>query len=63
MFGNPHYNMNPENTKIMAESILGKLKEVDPKNAYFYEENAKAFISRLEEKISEWKTKLKKGAQ
>ena len=55
MFGNPHYNMNPENAKIMAETILGKLKEIDPKSAYFYEENAKTFISRLEEKISEWK--------
>jgi zinc/manganese transport system substrate-binding protein len=54
-FGNPHYNMNPENSRIMAETILEKLKEVDPKNASFYEENAKTFISRLEEKISEWK--------
>ena len=54
-FGNPHYNMNPENSRIMAETILEKLKEIDPKNASYYEENAKAFISRLEEKISEWK--------
>ncbi len=55
MFGNPHYNMNPENAGIMAENILGKLKEIDPKNASFYEENAKTFITRLDEKISEWK--------
>ena len=32
LFGNPHYNMNPENAKIMAETILEKLKEIDPKN-------------------------------
>jgi zinc/manganese transport system substrate-binding protein len=55
MFGNPHYNMNPENSKIMAETILEKLKEIDPQNASYYEENAKAFISRLDEKIAEWK--------
>lgn len=54
-FGNPHYNMNPENARIMAETILEKLKEIDPKNASYYEENAKEFIPRLEEKISEWK--------
>jgi len=54
-FGNPHYNMNPENARIMAESVLEKLKEIDPNNASYYEENAKAFISRLDEKISEWR--------
>jgi zinc/manganese transport system substrate-binding protein len=54
-FGNPHYNMNPENARIMAENVLEKLKEIDPKNASYYEENAKAFISRLDEKITEWK--------
>lgn len=54
-FGNPHYNMNPENSKIMAETILEKLKEIDPQNISYYEENAKVFISRLDEKISEWK--------
>lgn len=54
-FGNPHYNMNPENAKIMAETVLEKLKEIDPKNTSYYEENAKAFISHLEGKISEWK--------
>jgi zinc/manganese transport system substrate-binding protein len=55
MFGNPHYNMNPENSKIMTETILEKLKEIDPQNASHYEENAKVFISRLDEKIAEWK--------
>ncbi len=55
MFGNPHYNMNPENAKIMAANILEKIKEIDSKNASYYEENAKVFLSHLEEKISEWK--------
>jgi len=55
MFGNPHYNMNPENAKIMAENILEKLKEIDPKNASFYENNARVFISHLDEKTSEWR--------
>ena len=56
LFGNPHFIMNPENAKIMAGTILEKLKEVDPANAAFYEANEKAFVSRLDEKIAQWKT-------
>jgi ABC-type Zn uptake system ZnuABC Zn-binding protein ZnuA len=55
LFGNPHYNMNPENVKIMAENILEKLKNIDPANSDYYEANEKAFISRLDEKIAGWK--------
>lgn len=55
LFGNPHYNLNPENVKIMAENILTKLKSVDPDNASYYETNEKNFVSRLDEKIAEWK--------
>jgi zinc/manganese transport system substrate-binding protein len=55
MFGNPHYNMNPENAKIIAMNILEKLKEIDPKDTSYYEENAKTFLSHFDEKISEWK--------
>ncbi len=54
-FGNPHFQMNPENARIMARIILEKLKETDPANASYYEENAKAFFAKLDAKISEWK--------
>ena len=56
LFGNPHYIMNPENTKIMAGTILEKLREADPANSAYYEENEKAFVSRLDQKISGWKS-------
>ncbi len=55
LYGNPHYTMNPDNVAVMAENILEKLKIIDPANAAYYEENEKAFISRLEDKIAEWK--------
>lgn len=55
LFGNPHYLMNPENAKIMAGTILEKLKDIDPVNAGFYEENEKAFTAHLDSKIAEWK--------
>ncbi len=56
LFGNPHYQTNPENAKIMAQTILEKLKEMDPSNISSYEENAKNFLAKLDQKIGEWKT-------
>lgn len=55
LFGNPHFQMNPENAKFMVETILEKLKEIDPVNAFFYEQNVKSFLEKLDQKIIEWK--------
>ncbi len=55
-FGNPHFQMNPENAKVMAQTILKKLEEIDPSNTSYYENNAKAFFTKLEEKVAEWRT-------
>ena len=41
--------------KERVQKILEKLKEIDPKNSSYYVENAKVFVSRLDEKIGEWK--------
>lgn len=55
IFGNPHYHMNPENAKIMAGTIVKKLQDIDSQNAAFYDENGKALIAKLDQKITEWK--------
>ncbi len=55
IFGNPHFQMSPDNAKVMVHTILEKLKEADPANVSFYEQNAKSFLTKLDEKISEWK--------
>ncbi|MBI4432324.1 MAG: zinc ABC transporter substrate-binding protein [Candidatus Omnitrophica bacterium] len=55
VFGNPHYAMNPENIRIVAGTLLLKLKEIDSANAHDYEANARDFISRLDQKIAGWK--------
>lgn len=55
LFGNPHYQMSPENARIMARTILNKLKEIDPPGASTYEENEKNFLSKLDQKVGEWK--------
>jgi len=56
LFGNPHIQMNPENAKIMVRTIVKKLKEIDPSNGSLYDQNAQAFLTKLDQKISEWKT-------
>src|SRR6185503_5368029 len=43
------------NAKIMVRTILEKLKEADPANGSFYEENTKNLLAKIEEKTSEWK--------
>lgn len=55
LFGNPHYIMSPEHAKIMARTLVAKLREADPANAASYDENERAFQSRLDSKIAEWK--------
>lgn len=55
LFGNPHYHMNPENARNMVRAIESKLKEMDPNNGAYYEANARMFLTRLEEKVKEWK--------
>jgi zinc/manganese transport system substrate-binding protein len=54
-YGNPHFQMNPENAKVMVQTLVEKLKEKDPANASFYEDNAKAFLTKLDGKLAEWR--------
>ncbi len=56
LFGNPHFQMNPENAKMMIHTIVEKLKAIDPDNASTYEKNAKEFLNGLDHKIREWKS-------
>lgn len=55
IFGNPHIWMSPENARIMTVNLLERLKKHDPENAVYYEQKAKDFLERLDQKIEEWK--------
>jgi zinc/manganese transport system substrate-binding protein len=56
VFGNPHFHMNPQNANIMVKTILEKLKEIDPTNGSYYEQNAQSFLAKLDQKIIEWRS-------
>ncbi len=58
LFGNPHYWINPDNAKIMAGTIAGKLSEMDPANAADYQKNLSGFTAAIDAKIPEWKDKI-----
>ena len=45
--GNPHYWLDPENGRRIAQLFRRKFSELDPRNATAYEANALAFESRL----------------
>jgi len=43
LYGNPHYWLDPNNAKTMAESISKKLSEIDPVHASEFEKNLENF--------------------
>lgn len=55
IYGNPHYWLNPENAKIMTKTIAAKLSEMDPAHADAYRKRLADFLSRLDQKIAQWK--------
>jgi zinc/manganese transport system substrate-binding protein len=56
--GNPHYLLDPRNGIYVAGGITARLKEIDPENASYYEENYKTFADHLNQKIKEWDGEL-----
>jgi len=56
--GNPHYWLDPRNAEIITGTIFEALLRHDPDNAKYYERRRLAFLNRLEQKITEWESKL-----
>ena len=57
--GNPHYWLNPNNGKIIANDIFEHLSKIDPENRDFYKNNLDTFIQELNEGLITWKKRLK----
>jgi zinc/manganese transport system substrate-binding protein len=54
-FGNPHYNLDPEDGALIARNIAAGLKRVDPEHAADYDKNLKAYLAELDAKLVEWR--------
>ncbi len=58
LYGNPHYWLNPENAKPMAQAISDKLCAIDPQHEQVYHQRLRDFLARLDQKSSEWRARL-----
>jgi ABC-type Zn uptake system ZnuABC Zn-binding protein ZnuA len=55
IYGNPHYQLNPQNGRIMADEALKKLVEFSPDDEKYFQANHDAFVKKLDESIIRWK--------
>ncbi|MBI3088622.1 MAG: zinc ABC transporter substrate-binding protein [Candidatus Omnitrophica bacterium] len=58
LYGNPHYWLDPENVRTIAQAICDKLCALDPQHEQAYHANLKTFLDRLSARIPEWRARL-----
>lgn len=56
--GNPHYLVDPENVKIVAQHLAAAFGQLDAANSGFYSANASKFIAALDAKLAGWQALL-----
>jgi ABC-type Zn uptake system ZnuABC Zn-binding protein ZnuA len=59
VYGNPHYWLDPIRGKKIAENIHDQLVEISPENSDLFAKNLEAFKAKIDEKMVEWKEKMK----
>jgi zinc/manganese transport system substrate-binding protein len=52
--GNPHYWLDPENGRIVARTIAGKLSQFRPADRAYFEQQLAAFNARLTDAMKKW---------
>ena len=57
-YGNPHYWLDPENAKIMAEEIYNTLKDFSSQDAEYFKKNLDNFNKEIDSNMINWTTKL-----
>ena len=56
--GNPHYWLDPDNGRRIAQAIAAKLSEMDAANAPYYRQREQDFEARITAAIQRWKTQM-----
>ena len=56
--GNPHYMLDPESGKILADQIVSTLCRMDARSCDDYRRNQATFNQRLDLKISDWTKRM-----
>lgn len=52
--GNPHYNLDPQNGKVMARNIADGLARNFPQHKAVFEKNLAAYIAELDKALARW---------
>jgi ABC-type Zn uptake system ZnuABC Zn-binding protein ZnuA len=52
--GNPHYWLDPENGKVIAKEIAGKLSQLRPNDRAYFEGRLNDFLTRLSDAEKRW---------
>lgn len=58
-YGNPHYNLDPEDGALIARNIAAGFKRIDPDHAADYDKNLKGYLAELNGKLAEWRKWVK----
>ena len=56
--GNPHYWLDPENGKVIARAVAGKLSELRPNDKAYFDQRLADFSRRIDEAEKGWLTAL-----
>src|SRR5438105_1265402 len=57
--GNPHYWLDPDNGRRIARGIAGKLSELDPQDASYFQQRFQDFDKRLTTAKQKWDADMK----
>lgn len=58
IYGNPHYWLDPQNGKIIAENIFNGLVNISPENEAYFNKNLETFKQRIDEASKRWSEKM-----
>ncbi len=59
LLGNPHYWLDPENGRRIAQAITRKLSELRPNDGAYFKQRFEAFGERLTEKERAWQEEIR----
>jgi zinc/manganese transport system substrate-binding protein len=57
--GNPHYWLDPDNGRRIAKGIAGKLAQLDPENAAYFQQRFQDFDKRLTAAEQNWEAQMR----
>ncbi|MFQ6674438.1 MAG: metal ABC transporter substrate-binding protein [Fidelibacterota bacterium] len=59
IYGNPHYWLDPENGKLIANNIYEALVRVSPDDAAYFFANKERFSSEIDARLAKWEEVIK----